>query len=107
LTDGNFLDKIDEVEEFVKIAEFLDNRPDVIEALAMIRRMVKKPDVPPASAVVIVAKLQALSSQFRLLGKFYFKLAEKNSETTKKKEMYLTLHQATEDLVAAVKYLAR
>jgi hypothetical protein len=101
------LDKMDNIEEFVKIAEFLDNDQDVIDALQMIRKCIKKPDIPASSVNSNIVKLQGLSSQFRLLGKFYYKLAERGSETTQKKDMYMTLHAATEDLVAALKYLAR
>ncbi|NDB82852.1 MAG: hypothetical protein EB127_08945 [Alphaproteobacteria bacterium] len=104
----NTIDLINQVSEFNDIHDFL-NDPEADEALALVVKIFSKPDIPPTQAVVLIAKLQALSAKFGILATYYSTIAKgpAGSVNSKKKNVYYTLKDSIDKLVDSLKYVAR
>jgi len=104
----NTIEIINQVSEFNDIHEFLDD-PEVDEALALVIKIFTKPDIPATQAVVLIAKLQALSAKFGILATYYSTIAKgpAGSINSKKKNVYYTLKDSIDKLVDSLKYVAR
>lgn len=108
LTDKGILDMIEEVEELRLVNEFLDDE-DATRGLVLLRKVIKKPDVPRSEVQEVINELQAIATQCQIKGKFYIVLkpGKSGSDEYKRKHLYLTMQEALESLVAALKYTAR
>ena len=104
----NTIDLINQVVEFTDVHDFLQDQ-EVDEALALIVKIFTKPDIPATQAVVLIAKLQALSAKFGILATYYSTLAKgpAGSLNNKKKNLYYTLKDSIDKLVDSLKYVAR
>jgi hypothetical protein len=106
--DKSVLEMISEVTEFNEFHLYFKDE-DVDDALGSLIKLIAKPNVPPATAAPLVVKLQALSSKFALMAKFY--MLYDNDETkeakSRKKNTLMTLSAELEKLSNAVKYLVR
>jgi hypothetical protein len=104
----NPIDLINQVAEFTDVHDFLQDQ-EVDEALALIVKVFTKPDIPATQAVVLIAKLQALSAKFGILATYYSTLAKgpTGSVNNKKKNIYYTLKDSIDKLVDSLKYVAR
>ena len=104
----NTIDLINQVSEFNDIHDFLNDR-EADEALALVVKIFSKPDIPPTQAVVLIAKLQALSAKFGILATYYSTIAKgpAGSVNSKKKNVYYTLKDSIDKLVDSLKYVAR
>jgi len=104
----NPIDLINQVAEFNDINEFMKD-DEVDEALALIIKIYTKPDIPSTQAVVLIAKLQAMSAKFGILATYYSTIAKgpTGSINNKKKNVYYTLKDSIDKLVDSLKYVAR
>jgi hypothetical protein len=104
----NPIDLINQVAEFNDINEFMKD-DEVDEALALIVKIYTKPDIPSTQAVVLIAKLQAMSAKFGILATYYSTIAKgpTGSINNKKKNVYYTLKDSIDKLVDSLKYVAR
>lgn len=104
----NLIDLINEISEFNDIHEFMQDE-SIDESLAIIIKIMSKPDVPPAQAVVLIAKLQAMSAKFGILATYYSTIAKgpSGSQNALKKNIYYTMKDSLDKLVDSLKYVAR
>jgi hypothetical protein len=104
----NPIDLINQVAEFNDINEFMKD-DEVDEALALIVKIYTKPDIPSTQAVVLIAKLQAMSAKFGILATYYSTIAKgpTGSINNKKKNVYYTLKDSIDKLVDSLKYVVR
>lgn len=104
----NTIDYINQISEFSDIHEFM-NDAELDEALALIVKIMQKPDVPPMQAVPLIAKLQAMSAKFAILATYYTTIMKgpTGSQNNMKKNVYYTTKEALDKLVEALKYSAR
>lgn len=102
------LESIEEVEEFVRIRDFMDDE-EVEEALQLVRKSIKKPDVPPEKVSEVIYKIQGLATQFQIIASFYKTIGygAAKTEAGHKRNLYASLADALDKLVAALKYQAR
>ena len=102
------LDEIEEVEEFVKIYNFMDDE-EVGEALKLVRKSIRKPDVPAEKVSEVIYKVQGLATQFQIIAAFYKTIGYGSAKTEAgyKRNLYSSLADALDKLVAALKYQAR
>jgi hypothetical protein len=102
------IDWINEIAEFTEIHEFAQDK-ELDEALAMIVKIMMKPDVPASQAPALIAKLSALSAKFGVLATWYSTMAKDRSGTPNniKKNLYYTMKESLDKLVDALKYVAR
>ena len=105
MTEKSTIDLISEVTEFNDMKEYMKD-PDLDYALDLIIKLIAKPDVPSAKAPELIVKIQALSSKFAMLSRFYTTF-EKGGENSKKKNVYYTAEEALNNLAAALKYSMR
>jgi hypothetical protein len=105
MSADNVLEKISEITEFNDIKEFM-NDPELDSALEAIIKIIAKPDIPPAAASILIIKLQAISSKLAILARYYTTL-EKGEAASKKKNVYYTVSDSLDKLVAALKYGAK
>lgn len=102
------IDLINEVSEFSEIHDFIKDE-QLDEALAAIVKIISKPDVPPAQALVLIAKLQALSAKFGVLAAWYSTAAKgpTGSINNIKKNIYYSTKDSLDKLVDSLKYIVR
>lgn len=104
MTD-NIIELVSEVTEINDMSEFMSDK-DLDEALALILKLIVKPDVPSAKAPELIIKLQAISAKLSVMSRYYTTF-EKGPEASKKKNVYYTTADAVNKLVDAIKYSAR
>jgi hypothetical protein len=102
------LEFISQVTEFNDLHEFMAD-PELDEALALIVKIMMKPDIPSVQAVALIGKLQAMSAKFAILATYYTTIAKgpSGSVNNTKKNVYYTMKESTDKIVDALKYLAR
>lgn len=102
------LEFISQVTEFNDLHEYM-NDPELDEALALIVKIMMKPDIPSVQAVALIGKLQAMSAKFAVLATYYTTIAKgpSGSVNNTKKNVYYTMKESIDKIVDALKYLAR
>lgn len=102
------LDYISKITEFNDIHEFMKDE-DLDEAMALIVKIMMKPDIPSVQAVALIAKLQAMGSKFGILATYYTTIGKgpSGSINNTKKNVYYTMKETIDKLVDSLKYLAR
>jgi hypothetical protein len=102
------LDYINQITEFNDVHEFM-NDADLDEALALIVKIMMKPDIPSSQAVVLISKLQAMSAKFGVLATWYTTVEKgpSGSINNTKKHVYYTMKDSIDKLVDSLKYVAR
>ena len=102
------LDYISQVTEFNDIHEFMKDK-DLDEAMAIVVKIMMKPDIPSVQAVALIGKLQAMSAKFAILATYYTTIAKgpSGSVNNTKKNVYYTMKESIDKIVDALKYLAR
>jgi hypothetical protein len=102
------LDYINKVTEFNDLHEFM-NDEDLDEALAMVVKILMKPDIPAVQAISLITKLQAMSAKFQILATWYTTVAKGPSGSVNhtKKNVYYTMSDTIDKLVGALKYTTK
>lgn len=102
------LELISQVTEFNDMHDFMDDT-DLDEALALIVKIMMKPDIPSIQAVALIGKLQAMSAKFAVLATYYTTVGKgpTGSINNTKKNVYYTMKESLDKIVDALKYLAR
>lgn len=83
--------------------------PNVDRAMDIVLKLMSKPDVPAAKAVLLITELQAISTKFAIEATRYQTIAAgpARSESAHKKNLYKTLNSAIDRLVDALKFSAK
>jgi hypothetical protein len=102
------LEYINQVTEFNDIHEFMDDS-DLDEAMAILVKIMMKPDIPSTQAIYLINKLQAMSAKFGLLATYYTTVAKgpSGSINNTKKNDYYTMKDSLDKMVDSLKYVAR
>lgn len=106
--EKTILEYISEVDELLTVSQFIgDDRVD--EALAMIIKIINKPDIPQQVVAPAIVKLQAISSMCAIQASYYKNLnpGKVGTEEYKLKSLFFSLHEALNELCAALKYLCK
>ena len=106
LTEMNDSDTIAQVAVLKKLSEQMDD-PDLDEALVLVIKCIRKPDVPPAAAVDAIVKLQAISAKFAFGSVYYKTFGKSGTEERYRKDVYYTAREAINLLVDSLKYIIR
>lgn len=96
---------ISEVTELNELSEFMKDK-DLDDALELVIKLIMKPDVPSTKAPDLIVRLQALSTKFAVLARYYTTF-EKGVDASKKKNVYYTVSDAINKLVDSLKYSAK
>ena len=85
------------------------NDADLDEAMALIVKIMMKPDIPSVQAVALIGKLQAMSAKFAVLATYYTTVGKgpTGSINNTKKNVYYTMKDSLDKLVDSLKYVAR
>lgn len=102
------LDYISKITEFNDLHEFMKDE-DLDEALAIIVKVLMKPDIPAMQAIALITKLQAMSAKFQILATWYTTVAKGPSGSVNhtKKNVYYTMSDTIDKLVGALKYTTK
>ena len=106
--DKNTLEIISNITEFNDLHVFMKDE-HLDKALAIVVKLFMNPDVPSAKAAHLIIELQAMSSKFAVLASVYSTIMKDKAGTVNnnKKNVYYSVSQSLDDLVAALKYVAR
>lgn len=94
---------IDMVNGLSEIADFMEDE-ELTTALAMIAKLIIRPDIPLQVAVVEIVRLQAISAKMALKATW---MVNVDKTDRARKNIYFTAHEAINDLVSAIKYIVR
>jgi hypothetical protein len=108
MSEDNTLELISTVTEFNDLHEYLMDE-GLDEALALVVKLVMKPDVTGFALPALIVKLQAYSARFQVLAVTYSTIKKDRAGTlnNNKKNIYYSMYEALDKLVAALKYSAR
>lgn len=108
MSESSTLDIISKVDEFTSLSGVM-NDDELDTALSAIVKLIMKPDIPPQAATQLIIQLQAISSKFAILATYYKNVApgKAGTEEYTKKNVYFTMHECLNELVAALKYNIR
>jgi streptomycin 6-kinase len=97
------VDLLNKVNGFNEISEYMQDE-ELTQTLALVAKLISKPDVPAAVGVELIVKLQAYSSKFAMLASWYTNVKK---DERAKKNIYYSAKEATDRLVDSLKYLVR
>lgn len=100
MTDKTTIESINGLQE---IAEFMGDE-ELTTALTMVAKLIIKPDIPIQVATIEIVRLQAIAAKMSLKATWMVNV-EKGDRA--KKNIYFTAAEAINELVAALKYIAR
>lgn len=94
---------LNKVNGFNEIAEYMQDE-ELTNTLALVAKLISKPDVPAAVGVELIVKLQAYSAKFAMLASWYTNVKK---DERAKKNIYYSAKESTDRLVDALKYVVR
>lgn len=94
---------VSDIDEFVALSNFLQD-PDLDKALEYVIKLKSRPAIESSKVPVLIVQLQAISAMAQMKASTYQNVLK--SETNKK-NVYKSLQDAIDKLVAALKYQAR
>lgn len=94
---------IEAVNGLQEIADFMGDE-ELTTALTMVAKLIIKPDIPIQVATIEIVRLQAIAAKMSLKATWMVNV-EKGDRA--KKNIYFTAAEAINELVAALKYIAR
>lgn len=100
MTEKTTIESINGLQE---IAEFMQDE-ELTTALTMVAKLIIKPDIPIQVATIEIVRLQAIAAKMSLKATWMVNV-EKGDRA--KKNIYFTAAEAINELVAALKYIAR
>jgi hypothetical protein len=106
--DENPLETISRLTEFNDLTEFM-NDPQLDRALDLAIKCMANPDIASAKAHRLIVELQAISFRFAVKSVEYatIKKDRAGTENNHRKNVYWSVKEALNDLVSALKYVAR
>lgn len=106
LTKMSDTDIIGTVSEIQKLSQVMED-PELDEALAIVIRCIRKPDVPPDAATLAIVKLQAISAKMAAGSVYYKTFGKGGTDERYRKDVYYTMREAINLLVDSLKYIIR
>jgi len=94
---------IDLVNGLAEINEYMED-DELSHALVMISKLILKPDIPLQVATIEIVRLQAIAAKMSFRATW---MANVDKGDRAKKNLYFTAASAINELVAALKYIAR
>lgn len=104
--DRGILEQVEELRELKAMHEFLQDE-EFDRLLEVVIKCLRKPDTLPSNVEQVILELQAISTKFAIYIAFYKNVGTKNDDARKRKDTYYTLRDATNNLVDAMKYVAK
>jgi len=108
MANESTIDLINKIDEFTQLHEFMQD-DDLDDALAMIVKLIVKPEVPSTVAVPMIVKLSAIAAKLSIMATIYTTTQKgpAGSDNAKKKNVYYTSADALNKIVDALKYAAK
>lgn len=94
---------IDKLNGLSDIADYMQD-DDLSNALAMIAKLIMKPDIPIQVATIEIVRLQAIAAKMSFKATW---MANVDKSDRAKKNIYFTAAEAINDLVSALKYITK
>jgi len=94
---------IDMVNGLAEIADYMQDE-ELTHALTMISKLVLRPDIPISVATMEIVRLQAIAAKMSFRATW---MANVDKGDRPRKNLYFTAASSINDLVAALKYIAR
>lgn len=94
---------LEKVNDLAQIADFMQDE-DLSSALAMVAKLIIKPDIPIQVATIEIVRLQAIAAKMALKATW---MTNVDKSDRAKKNIYYTAAESLNDMVAALKYITR
>lgn len=108
MSEKSVLEYVSEVSEFNHISGLVQDET-LDKALGYVVRLCMRPDIPPAQAVQLIIQLQAYGAYFKTKANYYTNVdkGKVGTEQNQKKNIYFTMSENMDNIVAALKYTLR
>lgn len=103
MTEKENKTSIDMVNGLAEINEYMEDE-ELTHALVMISKLILKPDIPLQVATIEIVRLQAIAAKMSFRATW---MANVDKGDRAKKNLYFTAASAINEMVAALKYIAR
>lgn len=94
---------IDQVNGLAEIADYMKDE-ELTDALAMVAKLIIKPDIPLNVATLYIVRLQAIAAKMSFRATW---LTNVDKSDRAKKNIYYTAAESINNLVSALKYIIR
>jgi hypothetical protein len=94
---------LESINGLAEIAEYMEDE-ELTTSLEMIAKLIVRPDIPIAVATVEIVRLQAIAGKLSLKATW---MANVDKSNRAKKNIYYTAAESVNNLVSALKYIAR
>jgi hypothetical protein len=94
---------LEQINGLAEIADFMQDE-ELTAALTMVAKLILKPDIPLNVATIEIVRLQAIAAKMSFKATW---MTNVDKGDRAKKNIYYTAAEAVNDLVAALKYIAR
>lgn len=108
MSDPAVIELVSRVDSFLSLSDkFVDEDLDM--ALSRIVKLILKPDIPAQTAVTTIVQLQAIAAKLYIEASYFKNIERPKSGTLdyEKKNMYFSIAEALNELIAALKYSVR
>lgn len=108
MANENVLELINTIDELMMLHDYLKD-DNVDTALSSVVKLMLNPEIPSAKALPLIVELQAISATCSIKATWYATVAKDRAgtENNNKKNIYYTLADAFDKVVAALKYSAK
>ncbi len=107
MTPEEILELVTKITEINDTSAFM-NDENLDLALAYVVKLAVNPDIPYATAMRLIVQLQALSNIFSIKRRALMTISDdRSAESSKRKNVYSTVADDLDKLVAALKYYAK
>lgn len=103
MTEKQNKTSLDLVNGLAEINEYMEDE-ELTHALVMISKLILKPDIPLQVATIEIVRLQAIAAKMSFRATW---MANVDKGDRAKKNLYFTAASAINEMVAALKYIAR
>lgn len=94
---------IDMVNGLAEIADFMQDE-ELTQALTFVAKLIFKPEISPATATIEIVRLQAIAAKMAFKASW---MTNVDKGDRAKKNIYYTAAESINELVSALKYIAR
>lgn len=94
---------IEMINDLAQIADYMEDE-DLTQALAFIAKLIVKPEIPFQVATIEIVRLQAIAAKMAFRATW---LTNVDKSDRAKKNIYYTAAESINNLVSALKYIAR
>jgi hypothetical protein len=106
MSDDSILELVSKVTELNDLSDNM-NDSTLDEALALVLKLIVKPDVPAKHAAPLIVQFQAMSMKFKMQAKDLMIFDKSAPQAAQRKNVYLSMSESLDRVVDSLKYMVK